>query len=308
MNYTLHQLLILARVAEYQSITKAAEALHLSQPAVSVQLKKLQEQFQVPLFHIRSKKVFVTDFGASLVQTALEMADKLEALHYQSRGAAGALSGRLSLSIVSTGKYIMPYFLESFLAQNPEVELRMDVTNKAGVVRALDNSEAELALVSTLPRMLKIAELPLLQNHLFWISGRQFECQKKEYRVEELTDQPLIFRETGSATRLAMEQVCGRKKLGSGKELELTSNEAIKQAIVAGLGSSVMPLIGLKNELAQADVQIIPVKGLPVVTQWRLIWLSTRSLSPVANAYLTHLKMHKDQVLERHFGWTASYL
>lgn len=308
MHYTLHQLLVLARVAEYQSITKAAEALHLSQPAVSIQLKKLQEQFQVPLFHIRSKKVFVTDFGAVLVQTALEMANKLEALHYQSKGAAGALSGRLSLSIVSTGKYIMPYFLESFLAQNPGVELRMDVTNKAGVVRALDNSEAELALVSTLPRMLKISELPLLQNHLFWISGRQFECQKKEYRVEELTNQPLIFRETGSATRLAMEQVCGRKNVGGAKELELTSNEAIKQAIVAGLGSSVMPLIGLKNELAHGDVQIVPVKGLPVVTQWRLIWLSTRSLSPVANAYLTHLQKHKDQVLERHFGWTAAYL
>lgn len=308
MNYSLHQLLILARVAEFQSITKAAEALHLSQPAVSIQLKKLQEQFQVPLFHIRSKKVYMTDFGHELVKTALEMADRLEALNFRAKGASGQLSGRLSLSIVSTGKYIMPYFLERFLAANPGVELRMDVTNKAGVIRSLDQSEAELALVSALPRQLKIAEFPLLQNHLFWVAGPHFDTKNTRHTTASLKNEPLIFRETGSATRAVMEQVCDRKKVGGAKELELTSNEAVKQAVMAGLGCSVMPLIGLKNELNLGDLQLVPVKGLPVVTEWRLIWLSTRPLSPVASAYLEHLKSHKTRVFEEHFAWTKAYL
>ncbi|MDP2188310.1 MAG: LysR family transcriptional regulator [Sphingobacteriaceae bacterium] len=308
MNYTLHQLLILAKVAECQSITRAAEALHLSQPAVSVQLKNLQEQFKIPLFHIRAKRVFMTDFGNELVQTTLEIAAQLESFNYRAKGASGKLSGKLSISIVSTGKYIMPYFLQSFLAQNPEVELRMDVTNKAGVISALDHSDAELALVSALPRQLKIAELPLLQNHLFWVVGPQFQIEKASYSPEILKTMPLIFREAGSATRAVMEQVCDRKKVGGTKELVLTTNEAIKQAIMAGLGCSVMPLIGLKHELASGDLQLLPVKGLPVVTQWRLIWLSTRPLSPVAAAYLAHLQNNREQVYEEHFAWTSAYL
>lgn len=308
MNYTLHQLLILARVAEFQSITKAAEALHLSQPAVSVQLKKLQDQFQVPLFHIRSKKVFLTDFGDELVKTTLELADRLDALNFRAKGASGQLSGRLSISIVSTGKYIMPYFLESFLAANPEVELRMDVTNKAGVIRSLDQSEAELALVSALPRQLKIAEFPLLQNHLFWVAGPHFDLQNSRHTTASMKKEPLIFRETGSATRMVMEQVCDRKKVGGAKELELTTNEAVKQAVMAGLGCSVMPLIGLKNELALGHLQLVPVKGLPVVSSWRLIWLSTRPISPVASAYIEHLKTNKNRVYEQHFAWTEAYL
>jgi DNA-binding transcriptional LysR family regulator len=298
MNYTIHQLLILSKVAECQSITRAAEALHLSQPAVSVQLKNLQEQFKIPLWHIRSKKVFMTDFGNELVQTALEITNQLETLNYRAKGASGKLSGKLSISIVSTGKYIMPYFLQAFLDQNPEVELRMDVTNKAGVIRALDQSEVELALVSALPRQLKVSELPLLQNHLFWVVGSQVEIEKGHDPSQSLKNLPLIFRESGSATRAVMEQVCDRKKIGGTKELVLTTNEAIKQAIIAGL----------KNELASGDLQLLPVKGMPLVTQWRLIWLNTRPLSPVAKAYLAHLQNNREYVYAHHFAWTEAYL
>ncbi len=308
MDYTLHQLLILAKVAECQSITRAAEALHLSQPAVSVQLKNLQEQFKIPLFHIRSKRVFMTDFGNELVQTTLHIANQLESFNFRAKGASGKLSGKLSISIVSTGKYIMPYFLQAFLAQNPEVELRMDVTNKAGVINALDQSEAELALVSALPRQLKVLELPLLQNHLFWVVGPQLKIDKHRDAAQTLKELPLIFRESGSATRSVMEQVCDRKKVGGTKELVLTSNEAIKQAIMAGLGCSVMPLIGLKYELASGDLKLLPVKGMPMITQWRLIWLSTRPLSPVAKAYLAHLQNNRQEVYAQHFSWTAAYL
>lgn len=307
MNFTIHQLILLTRVAEYQSITKAAEALHLTQPAVSIQLKKLQEQFPVPLFHIRSKRLFMTDFGAELVQSSLEVIRKLEELHYRAKGSSGSLSGKLKLSIVSTGKYIMPYFLESFLTQHPEVELRMDVTNKAGVIQALEHSDAEMALVSALPRQLKIAELPLLHNHLYLVAGKTTPVETRQHTLEDLKGMSLIFRETGSATRMAMEQVFERKKVGGQKELELTTNEAIKQAIIAGLGCSVMPLIGLKNELQNGDVQIIPVNGLPLVTQWRLIWLSTRTLSPVAKAYTMHVTKEREAIYKAHFSWTEQY-
>jgi DNA-binding transcriptional LysR family regulator len=180
----------------------------------------------------------------------------------------------------------------------------MDVTNKAGVIQALEHNEAELALVSALPRQLKIMELPLLQNHLYMIGGRSMQPATLAHAPEAWKGIPLIFRETGSATRMAMEQVFERKKAGGTKELELTSNEAVKQAVIAGLGCSVMPLIGLKNELRSGDVHIIPVKGLPIVTQWRLIWLSTRSLSPVAKSYIAHVTSERESIYTTHFAWT----
>ena len=117
----------------------------------------------------------------------------------------------------------------------------------------------------------------------------------------------MIFREDGSATRNAMEEFLDANNYTINKRIELTSNEAVKQAVVAGLGCSIMPLIGIKNELINGDLQIVPVKGLPIITQWNLIWLKSKNLSPAAKAFLTYIQQEKEQIIKERFSWIDDY-
>lgn len=156
MNYTLRQLQVFLKVSEKQSITKAAEELFLTQPAVSIQLKNFQDQFSIPLTEVVGRKLYVTDFGKEIASAAEKIVNQVQAINYKTLSYQGNLTGRLKISVVSTGKYVMPYFLSNFMRKNDGVDLIMDVTNKAQVVRALEENTVDFALVSVLPSHLKI--------------------------------------------------------------------------------------------------------------------------------------------------------
>ena len=134
MNYTLHQLQIFLKIAQIQSITKASEELHLTQPAVSIQLKNFQDQFPIPLTEVVGRKLFITDFGKEIALAAEKILNEVYAINYKTLAYQGALSGRLKISVVSTGKYVMPYFLSDFMRDNAGVDLIMDVTNKLQII------------------------------------------------------------------------------------------------------------------------------------------------------------------------------
>ena len=150
MNYTLHQLRIFLKVAHKQSVTKAAEELHLTQPAISIQLKKLQEQFDLPLIEIIGKKLYITEFGKEIMEASERILREVDEIKYKALAYKGQLAGELRLSIVSTGKYVMPFFLTDFLGKHAGVDLNMDVTNKSKVVQSLEKNEVDFALVSVL--------------------------------------------------------------------------------------------------------------------------------------------------------------
>jgi DNA-binding transcriptional LysR family regulator len=308
MNYTFHQLRIFIRVAETGSISDAAESLHITQPAASQQLKKLQEQFDIPLLETVGRSVHLTEFGRQLLQIAREIEEKMVLLDKKTTLYRGGLSGRLRIAIVSTGEYVMPYFLEGFLKDNPDVELTLDVTNKAGVLRDLEQNEADLALVTVLPSRPKMDELVLMDNHLYLVGNTARVFSPKPYSKELFLDLPLIYREAGSATRFVMEEFFEKKQIRTIKKIELSSNEAVKQAVMAGLGYSIMPLVGLKNELLQRQVQLIPVKGLPVKTAWRLIWHAQKQLPSVALSFLEYLTEHRHHLADRHFSWMSALI
>ena len=118
---------------------------------------------------------------------------------------------------------------------------------------------------------------------------------------------PLIYREQGSATRQAMEQFIVKNKVQIRKKIELTSNEAVKQAIIAGLGYSIMPIIGIKNELINKQLEIIPIKSLPITTNWYIIWLKNKQLSPIASEYLNYIRKNKNLIIEEHFSWFSKF-
>lgn len=307
MNYTLHQLQIFLKVVQTQSVTRAAEELHLTQPAVSIQLKNFQEQFEIPLAEVLSRKIYITDFGREIAEAAESIIDQVYAINHKTLAYKGQLTGRLKISVVSTAKYIMPFFLADFMKQHSGIELLMDVTNKNKVVESLVNNEVDFALVSILPTTLKIEKMDLLQNKLFLVNDKKTKFKKGVTITEILNDLPLIFREKGSGTRQTMESFIERNSISVLKKMELTSNEAVKQALLAGLGCSIMPLIGIRSEVQNNELQIIPIKGLPIKTTWSLIWLKGKKHSPVSLSFLDYLKKEKAQIIQDKFSWFEQY-
>jgi LysR family transcriptional regulator, low CO2-responsive transcriptional regulator len=311
MNYTLHQLQVFLKVVQNQSITKAAEELHLTQPAVSIQLKNFQGQFAVPLTEIIGRKIFITDFGKEIALAAENILNEIEAISYKTMTYKGLLSGRLKISSVSTGKYVMPYFLNDFLKQHENIELLLDVTNKAKVIESLEKNEIDFALVSVLPDHLEIEKEELLQNKLYLVGNSQEKLTREKnttvFNKNIFRDLPLIYREKGSGTRFVMEKFLEKYNLPINKKMELTSNEAVKQAVIAGLGCSIMPLIGIKNELNNGDLHIFPIQEFPIISVWNLIWLKNKKFSPVASAFLQYIRQHKQNIIQEKFEWFEKY-
>lgn len=307
MNYTLNQLQIFLKVVQTQSVTKAATELHLTQPAVSIQLRNFQDQFDIPLTEVVGRKLYVTDFGREIAAAAEQILDQVHAINFRTLAYKGQLSGRLRISVVSTGKYVMPWFLSDFMRANPGVELVMDVTNKSRVIESLELNEVDLSLVSILPSGLPVDQLDLMQNKLFLVGNGEAAPPSGKTVRTVFRDLPLIFREKGSGTRQTMEAFIRENDLEVTEKMELTSNEAVKQAVMAGLGHSVMPLIGIRNELANGQLRIIPVKGLPIRTMWSLTWLRAKKHSPVVAAFLEHVRREKDRIVQTRFDWYEKY-
>lgn len=301
MIYTLNQLQIFLKVSQTQSVTKAAEELYLSQPAVSIQLKNFQDQFDIALTEVVGRKLYITDFGKEIAAAAEAILNEVNAINYKTQVYKGQLSGRLKISVVSTGKYVMPYFLSGFMKQHSGVDLLMDVTNKAKVIESLDRNEVDFSLVSIIPDTVQVNRIELLPNKLYLVGARDSSVKTKGAVKKIFEELPLIFRENGSGTRQTMEKFIEKHHLIFRKKMELTSNEAVKQSVLAGLGYSIMPLIGIKNELKNGDMKIIPVKGLPIKTAWQLIWLKGKKMSPVASAFLEYINKEKTAIAQQFF-------
>jgi DNA-binding transcriptional LysR family regulator len=299
MNYTLHQLRIYLKVTETLSITKTAEKLNLTQPAISIQLKNFQDQFDYPLIEIINKKIQVTGLGKEIAIAAESIIHEIDNINYKSQNYKNKLAGHLKMAIVSTGKYIMPYFLGEYLKQNSGVDLTMDVTNYSKVISSLLQYEIDFALISHDPENLKFEKFDLISNDLFLVGGNTISAPSNGDKA--ITDSTFLFREEGSRTRLVMENFISKNKFKIKKKIELTSNEAVKQSIIAGLGLSIMPIIGIRNEIEDGLLKVIPMKGLPIQTTWRLIWLKEKKLSPIAESYLNYLTKEKDNIIQNYF-------
>ena len=297
MNYTLNQLRVFHKILETRSVTKAAEELFMTQPAVSIQLKNFQDHFDIPLTELKGRKIQITDFGLEIAVITDKVLAQLQDLQYKTKEYQGFLTGKLKISAASTGKYVIPYFLSQFLEKHEGIDLVLDVTNKNMVIQALKNKEIEFAIVSVLPKDIEVEEEKLLENKLYLISKTSAIFKSR----------PLIFREKGSATRKVMERYFENKSSRDRGRIELTSNEAVKQAVIAGIGSSILPVIGIKNELQSGTLQIIKRKDLPIITEWRLIWLKNRRLTPAAEAYLKFIREEKAQILQEYFQWYVNF-
>lgn len=297
MNYTLHQLRVFLKVAEYQSITQASADLNLTQPAVSIQLRNFQNQFDIPLTETIGKRLFITPFGLEIAEAARNILDEVYAVQYKTSAYKNLLSGKLRLAVASTGKYVMPYFLSDFLKKYPEVELEMLVTNKVEVIQSLSSNEVDFALVTLLPDQIPVESEPLLDCDLHVVSPPGLSITEPS-ELESLT---FLFREKGSATRIAMEQYFARHHLHIRQKIEMTSNEAIKQAVLAGMGCSLMPTIGIQGELERGLLQVAALRDMPLKATWKLVWIQGKRFLPAAKAYLHYVRAEKQRIANQYF-------
>ena len=308
MNFTLHQLKVFSVIVEKRSITKAAEELNMTQPAASIQLRNFQDQFDIPLTEVIGRQLYVTNFGQEVYHIAEEVLNQVENINYRTEAFKGLISGKLRISVVSTGNYVMPYFLNGFLKKHPHIDLTLDVSNKTKVINDLENNQVDFALVTVNPTHLEICEERIMINKLYLVAAynNQLDIGKPEGK-KVFNRIPLIFREEGSGTRFTMQQFFAEEDIQPTIKLELSTNEAIKQAVIADIGMSIVSLLSIKNELSQNELKIIPVKGLPLESHWKLIWLRKKSLSPVAEAFLDYVRNEKDMVYRNYFNWMEEF-
>jgi DNA-binding transcriptional LysR family regulator len=311
MNFTFHQLKVFIVVVEKKSITKAAIYLNMTQPAVSIQLKNLQNQFDSSLTEVIGRKLYITDFGLELYSISQNILREVETINYRTQNFKGLLSGKLKISVVSTGKYIMPYFLKSFINAHPKIDLEMEVTNRNKVLEGVENNTVDFSLVSILPKDREVGKEILMPNKLFLTVPGDYQAVSKEVgeSIESsiMGTLPLIFREPGSATRHKMQEYFKESHILPRIKLELTSNEAVKQAVIAGLGGSILSLLSIKNELKTGEIKILPLKGFPIHSEWALIWPIKKQFSWVASAYLEYVRGHKTQIYNQYFRWIEEY-
>ena len=304
MHYTLHQLTIFLKVSNCQSITKAAKELYLTQPAVSIQLKKLQDQFELPLTEVIGRQLYITDFGKEIAIRAQRILDEADGIKYTVDQFKGILTGSIKISVVSTGKYIIPYFLKNFMDLYPGIEISIDVSNKQKVIKGLEENNSDFSLVSVLPEEVKIKTVELMENRLYLVGHKDFSGKMK--RVKDLEKVTLLLREDGSATGKAMHQYLKENTVKIEKSMELVSNEAIKQAVNAGIGFSIVPLIGLRTAISHENVKIYPLKGLPMITKWNLVYVRDKQLTPAQKALINFIEENKERVVAEHFDWALN--
>jgi len=306
MNYTFNQLKVFTKIVQHKSITKAAEELFLSQPAVSIQLKNFQDQFDYPLVEIINKRLYVTEFGFEIAKAAENILYELELLDSKTAYKKDKLKGKFKIASVSTGQYVIPSFLSEFLATNNEIEVELGISNKMIVLDALSANEVDFAIVSNIPKNLKVNHLRLASNYLYWVCNSSVEI--KENSLDFIKKAPLIFREHGSSTRLRMEHFLKENKINDFCKIEVTANEGVKQSVISNIGISLLPLIGIRSELDNKVLQIIPVEGTPIQTEWYIVWHPIKKLSPVAEAFLSFLDEKSAEIEKANFSWITNYL
>lgn len=302
MNITLHQLRALQEIAKYQSITKAAEAMNMTQPAVSIQLKNLQEQFSVPLTEIIGKKIHITEFGQELVETAERIVAEMESIETRMLELKGLLGGKIRISSVSTGKYVIPYLMSDFMKIYPHVDISLEVSNRYNVLAHLQENTTDLALMSILPEDLDFESISLAKNNWYLACAFQkIDFYTREIEKENWAKVPMILREKGSGTRTTMEKFFSEREITIESKMELASNEAVKQAVMAGLGVSVLSNYSMTQELIDKRLAIIPYPGLPLSADWKLIWLKQKKHPPAVKAFIRWLGENKAQIFRDHF-------
>ncbi len=286
MHVTLRQLKVFETVAQHLNYTRAAKSLHLSQPAVSMQVKQLEESVGMPLFEHTGKKIQLTEVGRevhqytrTIFQTFEEMEDVVSALK-------GLDTGHLDIAVASTVNYFAPRLLAAFSRRFPSIDLSLDVTNRERLMALLQNNETDLVLMGRPPDDIELEFKPFMDNPLVVIAPPGHPLQEqRSIPAKRLSEEVFIMREAGSGTRLAVERYFDEQQIEISTGMQMTRNEAIKQAVRAGMGLGVVSTHTIELELETGRLVVLDIEGFPLQRHWYLVYRKNKRLSPAARAF-----------------------
>jgi DNA-binding transcriptional LysR family regulator len=289
-HWTLQQLRLFEAVVRHRSYTRAAEELHLTQPAVHIQVKRLEESMGLPLIGQARKKLLLTRAGEEVYEAALAVTTRLHALADTLTDMKGKVAGPLKVAVVTSAKFFMPHFLGRFVQEYPEVQPQLTVTNRARVLERLANNLDDFVVLGQIPDNLDLVALPFLENPLVLAAHPEHPlARRKKIPIDRLASERFLFREPGSGTRGSAERLFAEHELQLRPYMELGSGEAIKQAIMANLGISIVPLGSLELELEAKRITILDVKGFPMRRMWHAAHLGGKRLGLTAATFLDFL-------------------
>ena len=297
MLINLHQLQIFQAVAVHRSYTRAAEALYLSQPAVSLQVRALEKTIGLPLFEKSGRTLRLTDAGRELLTYSDRIFALLDETKLVLEELSGARRGMVKVAASTTaGIYVVPTALGAFHRQNPDVKLTLDVVNRFTVQEHLLNDEIDLAVMGLIEDTHELEVERFIPNELVVIAPPHHRLAgRPDIPLEELIEETLLLREAGSGTRTDVERMFSARDIPLHIGMELRSSGAIKQAVAAGLGVSVMPESALELELKAERLITLDVEGFPVHRYWYLVRRAGRHLSAAADALWSFLRAYRDQ-------------
>ena len=302
-NVTLRQMRVFAAVARNLSFTRAARELHLTQPAVSQQVKLLEEEVGLPLFEQIGRKVHLAPAGVELLHYTDQAMELLRQASESLAAMRGLKRGVLKLGAVSTAKYFAPSLLSAFTPAYPEVTIKFEVGNREEIIQQLAANEIDLVIMGRPPRELDTVAEPFAKHPLVIIASPTHPlAAKRRIRLNQLASEGFLIREEGSGTRASMERVFGEREVPFRVSMEVSSNETIKQAVMANMGISFISSHTVGLELAAGKLVILDVVGLPIIRDWYVIHLRDKVLAPIPAAFRTFLLEHGARTIQKTVG------
>lgn len=310
LRMTFRQIQVFRSVCSHLSYSRAAEEMALTQPAVSLQIRQLEELIGQPLFDYVGKKLYLTEAAELLQRASADIFGRLESLDMQLSDLQGSLQGQLSLAVESSAKYFVPHLFAAFRQQYPDVSLQLVVTNHAQAVKRLNANRDDLLIMSRVPTDMDLEFFPFLNNPIIAIAPPDHPlCARDSLSLQDLTAYPLLVREPGSGTRRACEDYCHQKRAHFAHTLEVGSMEGQCESVLAGLGLALLPRHAVRRELACGALRELPVNELPLLRSWCLVHPRSKHLSPVAQAFFAFVRGQRSLInalAERFDGPIAS--
>ena len=305
MRLTLRQLQVFRAVCETRSYSRAAEEMALTQPAVSLQIRQLEELVGQPLFEYVGKKLYLTEAAEALKRASSDIFARLDSLDMQLTDLQGSLQGQLNLAVESSAKYFVPHLFAAFRRQHPDVSLQLSVVNRAQVIKRLSDNRDDLVIMSLMPSEVALEFLPFLNNPIVAVAPPEHPlCQASRLSLQDLAAYPLLVREPGSGTRKACEEYFQQKRAHFAQTVQIASLDALREAVIAGLGVALLPRHAVTLELAHGLLRELPVDELPLYRSWCVAHARGKRLSPVAQAFFAFIRDQRAQVsaLAARFG------
>jgi DNA-binding transcriptional LysR family regulator len=298
LHITLRQLQVFEKVAHHLNHSRAAKELYLSQPAVSMQIKQLEGHIGLPLFEQMSKKIFLTEAGRELFHYARSIAQQLAEMEAVFDEMKGLEHGKLTLSVVNTANYFTPQLLARFCQRHPNINVILQVANRDAVLKQLTDNSTDLAIMGQPPDGYDISAKSFLDNPLVVIAAPNHPLAKlKHVKFARLATETFLSREQGSGTRSAMERVFAQHKIQPHISMEMETNEAIKQAVQAGMGLGILSLHSIELELETKRLAMLNVEHFPLLRHWFVAHRSNKRLSSAALAFKEFLLSEAKKII-----------